>query len=105
MLVGITPAIAINLALPTFFALSLASCVSIAYSLIKRIPFALLAGAMGMLLGNLYGAQVLIGDLHAASPIQQRLSPVTSAGSNIPLLGGGVNLVSFFWSLFNAIIH
>jgi YYY domain-containing protein len=104
-LVGITPAIAINLALPTFFALSLASCVSIAYSLIKRIPFALLAGAMGMLLGNLYGAQALIGDLQAASPVQQRLSPVTSAGSNIPILGGIVNLVSFCWSLFNGIVQ
>jgi YYY domain-containing protein len=104
-LVAITPAIAVNLAMPTFFALSISTCVAIAYSLVKRIPFALLAGAMGMLLGNIYGAQVLIGDLQAASPVQGQLRPVASAGSSFPILGGIINLVSFCWALLSGIVQ
>jgi len=104
-LVGIAPTIAINLAMPTFFGLALASCVSIAYSLVKRIPFALLAGALGMLAGNMYGGQIMVGDLQAASPIQNQLHPVTSANSALPLLGGVINLVTFLLSLIGGVIR
>ncbi len=103
-LAGITPAIAINLALPTFFALTLGTGVSIAYSLVRRIPFALLAGVFSMLLGNLYGAQQMIMDLQASSTMQSQVHPVASAGSDLPVLGPLINLLSWLYSLIGGVL-
>ncbi len=103
-LAGITPAVAINLALPTYYALTLATSVSIAYGLIRRIPFALLAGAFSMLLGNLYGAQKLIMDLQDASTVQNQMHPVVSAGIDIPILGSVIDGLSWLYSFIGGVI-
>jgi len=102
---GIAPVVAINLAIPTFFALALATCVSIGYNLADRIPWALLAGLFAMICGNLYGARVLVGDLQAASPLHDQLAPVSSADSGIFLIGGIIDTLSFAWSLLHGFVQ
>lgn len=104
-LAGIAPVTAINLAVPTFFALALATCVSIGYNIARRIGWALLAGAMALLSGNLYGAQHLVGDLQAASPVRDSLGPVTSVHSGVFLIGGIIDLVSVCWSLLSGVLR
>lgn len=104
-LAAITPAVAINLAMPTWFALTLASSVSIAHAVVRRIPFALLAGVLALLAGNLYGAQQLIMDLQAAGPWHDQLHGVTSAGSSIPLLGGVIDAISFLYALVSGALR
>ena len=104
-LAGIAPVVAINLAIPTFFALALATCVSIGYNLAARVSWALLAGLLAMVCGNLYGARVLVDDLQAASPLHDQLAPVSSAGSGIFLLGGIVDTLSFGWSLLHGFVQ
>ncbi len=104
-LAGIAPTIAINLAMPTFFALTLASCISLAYSLIRRIPFALLSGSLALLAGNMYGGQVMIGDLQAASPLQSQLHPPSAAGSSVPVVGPVIDLLSYSWSVLAGLVQ
>jgi YYY domain-containing protein len=104
-LAGIAPAIAINLAIPTFFALAVATCVSIGYSLLGRVSYAAIAGIFAMVSGNLYAATVLIGDLQAASPLHDQLHPVTTAGSDMPLLGGIIDVISGGWALFSGLVR
>jgi YYY domain-containing protein len=104
-LAGIAPAIAINLAIPTFFALALATCVSIGYNLLGRVSYAVIAGIFAVLSGNLYAARTLIADLQAAGPLHDQLRPVTTAGSTIPIIGGIIDLISGAWSLFSGIVR
>ena len=104
-LAGIAPATAVNLAIPTFFALALASCVSIGYTLARRAGVAMLAAAMAMLGGNLYGAEQLIADLQALSPERPTLHPAVAAGSDIPLLGGIIGMLSYAWSLLDGVFR
>ena len=104
-LAGIAPATAVNLAIPTLFALALASCVSIGYTLARRAGVAMLAAAMAMLGGNLYGAEQLIADLQALSPERPTLHPAVAAGSDIPLLGGIIGMLSYAWSLLDGVFR
>ena len=104
-LAAITPAVAVNLAIPTFFALALGTAVVLGHTICRRIPFGLLAGLFTVVCGNLAAGEQLVGDLQQASPLANQMDPVTSAGSTVFFLGGIINVVSFSWSLVTGIIR
>jgi YYY domain-containing protein len=104
-LAAITPAVAINLALPTWFALAFASCVSLGYHLAGKIRYGLLAAVFALVSGNLYAAQILVDDLEAASPTHAALQPVTSAGVDWFLVGGIIDLISVTWSVVSGFVQ
>jgi len=88
-LTGIAPSIAYNLAVPTLFALTLASAYTLAYALTRRVGIGLLAGALTGVAGNLYVGAQAVGALIALSPLQ----------SSFPVLGGGVGVAGGLWQL------
>ncbi len=86
-LAGIAPDIAYNLAVPTFFSLSLAGAWTAAYALTRRVGLAALAAALTVLAGNLYLAVHLAGTIMSLSPLQ----------ISVPVLGGVVELLGGTW--------
>jgi len=86
-LTGVAPNIAYNLAVPTLFALTLASAYTLGYALTRRIGIGLLAAAFVALAGNLFIGAHLVATLIGVSPIQ----------SSFPLLGGVVGLAGGLW--------
>ncbi|HVA88411.1 MAG TPA: DUF2298 domain-containing protein, partial [Chloroflexota bacterium] len=104
-LAAITPAVAVNLAIPTFFALALGAAVVLGMTLARRVSFGLLASIFAVVSGNLVAGKVLVGDLQQASPLANQLDPVSSAGSTVFFVGGIINIMSFSWSLLTGFIR
>jgi YYY domain-containing protein len=88
-LAGIAPNIAYNLAIPTLFALSLASAYTVGYALTQRWQTGLLAASLVGVAGNLYVGVRLIATLIDLSPIKW----------TFPVLGGVVGLLLGSWKL------
>jgi YYY domain-containing protein len=104
-LAAITPAIAVNLAIPTFYALALATCASIGYNLLGLLRGGALSAVLAMVSGNLVAAGVLISDLQGAGPLHADLAPVSTPGLGAPFVGGLIDLVGGTWSAFAGLVR
>jgi YYY domain-containing protein len=87
--IGIAPAVAFNLIVPTLFALTLIGAFALVQRLIGRVWAGLAGGAFVALLGNLSAA--------FPSGLSQGLAPVRQALSAGGLSGFGARLGDWFW--------
>ena len=88
-LTGIAPSVAYNLAVPTFFALTLAAAYTVGYALTRRKGLGLLAAGLTALAGNLYIGVQVGAALISLSPLQL----------SVPVLGGVVGALGGLWQL------
>lgn len=106
---GILPEIAFNLAVPTFFAMTVGAAYSVCLNLAEavrrrvRLPRGPFGGAKGPVMAGLAAVVLVavVGNLQALYQTVERFSAVSDwrLGSGIPLISGMVGLIGGVWNV------